>query len=248
MLGEGCSHIAFAPRPSTSKETREVCKLPNSFCFSRKITYDFVVDKKTYKLSRRAKIKKTAASGIAFTVSTSTKFKRTQWQAVVEVGIIRVGRITASKFHASSRASTNSPPRSLLEQLMGYKHVNSSAIPALDWGIKNEKTARMQYLERAAAQRDGLEYRPSGLHVNPLFPHLGASPDGLICCECCGEGTVEIKCPFKYRHCKPKDVQDPHFCLQPNSEGMSLSYSHGYYTQVQGQLAVCQRLFCDFVC
>ena len=110
----------------------------------------------------------------------------------------RVGRITASKFHASSRAGTNPPPRSLLEQLMGYKPVNSSAISALDWGIKNEKIARMQYLERASAQHEGLEYRLSGLHVNPQFPHLGASPDGLICCECCGEGTVEIKCPYKY--------------------------------------------------
>ena len=44
--------------------------------------------------------------------------------------------ITASDFHALSGASTNPPSCSLLEQLMVCKHVNSSAIPALDWGIK----------------------------------------------------------------------------------------------------------------
>ena len=236
---------AFAPRPSTSKETQEVSKLLQRLT----CLYD-----EKYKQLRPDELAAACMtifeSGLivlpeeALFLEASTRLQHLSsvWHEH------RVGRITASKFHASSRAGTNPPPRSLLEQLMGYKPVNSSAIPALDWGIKNEKIARMQYLERASAQHEGLEYRPSGLHVNPQFPHLGASPDGLICCECCGEGTVEIKCPYKYRQCNPMDVQDPHFCLQPNSEGMSLSHTHEYYTQVQGQLAVCQRLFCDFVC
>jgi len=39
-------------------------------------------------------------------------------------------------------------------------------------------------------------YQPAGLFVNTDFPHLGASPDGLIPCKCCGEGLLQIKCPY----------------------------------------------------
>lgn len=60
-----------------------------------------------------------------------------------------VGRITASNFHASSRASTNPPPPVIVEQLMGYKYVNSTAILGMAWKIKD---CKMQYLQRAAAQ------------------------------------------------------------------------------------------------
>ena len=33
----------------------------------------------------------------------------------------------------------------------------------------------------------------SGLFISTDFPYLGASPDGLIGCECCGAGACEIK-------------------------------------------------------
>ena len=28
---------------------------------------------------------------------------------------------------------------------------------------------------------------------------MGASPDGIVQCDCCGKGVVEIKCPFSCR-------------------------------------------------
>jgi len=31
--------------------------------------------------------------------------------------------------------------------------------------------------------------------VNPSYPHLGATPDRIINCDCCGDGVIEIKCP-----------------------------------------------------
>ena len=134
---------AFAPRPSTSKETREVSKLPQRLT----CLYD-----EKYKQLRpdelaAAQCMTIFESGLivlpeeALFLEASTRLQHLSsvWHEH------QVGRIIASKFHASSRAGTNPPPRSLLEQLMGYKPVNSSAIPALDWGIKNEKIARMQY-------------------------------------------------------------------------------------------------------
>ena len=32
----------------------------------------------------------------------------------------------------------------------------------------------------------------SGLILNPNFPYLGASPDGIVNCLCCGVGCLEI--------------------------------------------------------
>jgi hypothetical protein len=43
----------------------------------------------------------------------------------------------------------------------------------------------------------------SGLVVHPSYPYIGASPDGVVMCECCGEELLEIKCPFKYKGNSP---------------------------------------------
>ena len=36
----------------------------------------------------------------------------------------------------------------------------------------------------------------SGLVVRSDYPYLGASPDGVVSCACCGNGVVEVKCPY----------------------------------------------------
>lgn len=37
--------------------------------------------------------------------------------------------------------------------------------------------------------------------------------------------------------------------MQPSNNGdIQLSHTHNYYTQVQGQLAICNRDYCDFIC
>ena len=42
-------------------------------------------------------------------------------------------------------------------------------------------------------------YGSSGLVVHPSHPLMGASPDGIVSCECCGSGVVEIKYPIHAR-------------------------------------------------
>ena len=80
----------------------------------------------------------------------------------------------------------------------------------------------------------------SGLHVNPKWPHLGASPDGLVECACCGQGTCEIKCPFCSRDKTTEETAGhKNSCLLQVEDKLSLDRQHAYYYQVQAQLFIC---------
>ena len=46
----------------------------------------------------------------------------------------------------------------------------------------------------------------SGLTWNSDFPYLGASPDAIVNCSCCGVGCLEIKCHCKYKGNVIKDM------------------------------------------
>ena len=67
------------------------------------------------------------------------------------------------------------------------------------WGLKQEKIARELYLKISAPKHDDLAVTDSDLVINPQWPFIGASPDGVVECKCCGKGVLEIKCPYSHR-------------------------------------------------
>ncbi len=52
-----------------------------------------------------------------------------------------------------------------------------------------------------------------GLFLDIETPYIGASPDGLICCSCCGKGVLEVKCPLYVKDKFPEKDQDS-FCMK----------------------------------
>ena len=163
----------------------------------------------------------------------------------------RKGRITASHFHEVLRYTGKSYPNSIVKSIMQYRNFNQN-IPALKWGRENEENARKEYLMAMEGSHTNVQVRSSGLVINPSYPFLGASPDGIVVCDCCGEGLIEIKCTYKYRHDSPTSssaLADHHYFLKDGENGdIHLSSTHQYYDQVQGQLGICDVKFCDFVC
>ena len=166
----------------------------------------------------------------------------------------RKGRLTASHFHVVCRhvdAASQVYPKSIVKRIMQY-YSSAQNVPALKWGRDNEDRARNEYIKFTKGKHNNLAVRPSGLVIHPNYPLLGASPDGFVCCDCCESRVLEIKCPFKYRATSPtadKPLSDPNFCLQKNAKGdVHLSFSHPYYYQVQGQIALCNVKYCDFAC
>jgi len=146
-----------------------------------------------------------------------------EWRA------IRCGKVSASRFSdvmAQGRGKSESKTRTTyLEQLRAEiltgvpedSYTNS----AMQWGTENEAAARQRY-----ANESGNEIIPVGFVE--LNEWVGCSPDGLVC----DDGLVEIKCPYSRTHlnyiennCVPAD----------------------YIKQIQGQLWVTGRQWCDFV-
>ena len=76
----------------------------------------------------------------------------------------------------------------------------------------------------------------SGLVLNPKWPHLGASPDGIVNCSCCGRGVLEVKCTYSHRYNSVYDIaRDSSSCLlvPENDACPHLDHNHAYYHQVQ---------------
>ena len=90
----------------------------------------------------------------------------------------------------------------------------------------------------------------SGLVINPEYPWLGASPDGLVTDPTSHDsnGLLEIKCPWKYHESTPIEAaSNKGFYGRLEDGKLFLREQHQYYYQIQGQMAICSRKWCDFV-
>ena len=156
----------------------------------------------------------------------------------------RKGRITASKMHSVIKCKRK---LSIVKSIMQYTNIN---IPALQWGKDNEVVARRQYVSMMEQMHKNFLMSRSGLIVDPNMPFLGATPDGFAHCDCCQDRLIEIKCPYSARDKSPvsDEALERSRCLKKENNLISLKRSHEYFTQVQGQLLVCGKKKCDFIC
>ena len=85
-----------------------------------------------------------------------------------------------------------------------------------------------------------------GLIVSLDNPFLGASIDGHVQCGKCGEGIVEIKCPYgskqkEWRNMTPSQCAASSNCsCTLDEDKLWLKRDHQYMYQVQGQMGECQ--------
>ena len=135
--------------------------------------------------------------------------------------------------------------KTILSKICGRK--NNFKSKATGWGKTNEPVARQKYIELNAKDHKKLSVVETGLLVSCENPIFGASPDGIVSCECHESGRLEIKCPWTHRD---KSVIDyaklEESCLEVIDNVMALKKSHSCYYQVQMQLAVTRYSWCDF--
>ena len=76
------------------------------------------------------------------------------------------------------------------------------------------------------------------------YPFISVSPDLEVICSCHGPGLVEIKCPASFIGIVPS-VENYHH-LELSDGQIKLKRKSEYYFQIQGQMAVTERMYCDF--
>jgi len=155
---------------------------------------------------------------------------------------LRKGRITASKFHNaytkinSIKKDSSLNADSLVADLIQRKQFHSLATKH---GIAMEAHAKKKVIEILKKEHTKCKFQDSGILIDEDHPYLAASPDLEGSCECCGDFLIEIKCPYSV--CETR-----RFLLLRtmaiNSE-VKLRKTHGYYTQIQGQLAFTGKTF-----
>lgn len=142
----------------------------------------------------------------------------------------RLGHVSASNLDAvmaKGRSGESETRKKYKIRLVAERLTNepqeSFKNSAMEWGIETEPMARMAYEVSRETFVD-----QTGFWKHPTIPWVGCSPDGL-----CGDmGLVEIKCPLSTTHLNYilADQVPPE-----------------YYLQVQGQLWVMNREWCDFI-
>lgn len=159
----------------------------------------------------------------------------------------RLGRITASKFYivyTKSLTLLNQVTVSddmgdpLATSFMTEKHLNT---PAVQHGRALEPAAKEAAKIELLKSHTNCIFKDCGLFLSVNHPFLGASPDLLVSCSCCGHFVVEIKCPISVADCVPTADNIPYVHL--NQGNMRLKERHVYFGQIQGQIALTSAEF-----
>jgi putative phage-type endonuclease len=141
----------------------------------------------------------------------------------------RLGKATASNFRkilakvktGEAADRRNYRAQLVIERLTGQQQ-DSYSNAAMQWGTEQEPFARIAYMAQT-----GNEVEEVGFIEHPELM-AGASPDGYI-----GEhGLIEIKCPVSATHIETLKAE---------------TCPTEHYAQVQGQLWITGRDWCDFV-
>ncbi|KAL3854059.1 hypothetical protein ACJMK2_013340 [Sinanodonta woodiana] len=158
----------------------------------------------------------------------------------------RSGRITASRMYAACHSSPAQPSESLIKSICNPESMKFVSA-ATNWGCSHEKDARESYCEALRTMHENFAVEDAGFTIHPEYPLFGASPDAFVSCDCCGQGVLEIKCPYCIRSSTLDNYTGPKSCLEDTDHGKRLKRVHPYFYQVQTQIKLCEREFADFV-
>lgn len=178
----------------------------------------------------------------------------------------RCCRLTASTAKETSKISESLPdgPSDRMKYILQKHMWNMNNVSTSDmlFGIEKEDCAREEYKNILSKRVPGSTVEKTGMWVNRDFPEIGCSPDGLVYdpTETTPDGLLEIKILKFLQKCRPDSVNTAiqngdvtrqelrRSCVNLTEQGtLKLKEMHQYYYQVQLQMAVTCREWCDFV-
>ena len=146
----------------------------------------------------------------------------------------RAGHNTASNLKSACKTSTAKPAKSLVKSIC-YPEAHKFSTAATRLGREHEDRAREACQREISQSHESLTISDSGLNIDPRWPYLRASPDGIVDRKYCGMGVGEIKCLYVYKDSTISDaVGQKNFRLKKDEFGkIYLDKSHTYYYQIQ---------------
>ena len=161
----------------------------------------------------------------------------------------RRGRISASIAHQVLTKKNKLDPVHFhypnLEQTIVRKTERNLNVPSWVYGRYLENEAVTAYEKMLQPQHTFLTIKTCGLFVAHNAIYMCAFPDRLVECMCCGQGLLEVKCPYTCINSSPAETTLS-FVIR-ESHTLKLKKVHAYYTQVQMQMAITGRKWCDFI-
>jgi hypothetical protein len=86
------------------------------------------------------------------------------------------------------------------------------------------------------------------MFIDKEKPWMHATPDFLCTGSCCGDGCGMVKCPISIENWDVDSyIQNKNACLEKVDGNFRLKRNHQYFYQVQQQLFITGRQYCDFV-
>ncbi|XP_062580353.1 uncharacterized protein LOC134242281 [Saccostrea cucullata] len=119
-------------------------------------------------------------------------------------------------------------------------------LPALKYGRVMESEAKLEYIQvMKTVKKANVIVNECGLFVLLEMIYLGATPDGIVYdSTSSSEGVLEIKCPYRIANDNPSHQNLDY--LEKCEHGSRLKCSHSYYYQIQTQLGMTGKKWCDF--
>lgn len=127
---------------------------------------------------------------------------------------------------------------------------------AMRLGKQYEDGARRKYAEFLRSVGDDAEIQLRGTMVNPKYPQLACSPDGIISIPSYLESDILFEAKFLTKdHVNPDKFEEgmtpkesQRFYLRRNSEGvLYLKETHAYYYQIQMSLDILELEWCHLM-
>ena len=132
-----------------------------------------------------------------------------------------------------------------LNQKISGNYFTSPDIPALKYGRTMEVNALNSFFEAIKGEHQELKFKECGLFLDSMYPFIGASPDSMMTCKCCGRVSIEVKCPYSINYTSPQEGNLSY--LIKENDKLRLKKQHKYYTQCQSQMGVTGVEKCYFV-
>ena len=180
--------------------------------------------------------------------SQSDKWRSEQWLRITASTCLDAYKVGKSVLTNSSNAASSS--KKFIKKHIWKLDGDTPQTSWMKYGLERESAAIKQYEIQTS-----LSVSLTGLWVNPQFLYIACSPDGLVG----DDGLLEIK-SLKIFHDNTIDqvVNDTdrvlvskdtlnRQCFVMKDNKCILKKSHDYYYQIQCQLLVTEREFCDFV-